>query len=180
MEYLEEQSRLADAIARLTSAQPGLESAAGAARAPLEAAVAAIDGELASIAGARTELTGRLDAAHLDRYERVRARRGGVAVARLDGSRCGGCHLDLSTTELARSAPSAPAARRLPAMRADARSLTGRVFCWFIGTAIVTVWAVFRDPRFDYRLLVVGAVVPLVDGFTGGAWVLTPWRSASC
>ena len=25
----------------------------------------------------------------------------------------------------------------------------------FVGTAIVAVWYVFRDPRFDYRLLVV-------------------------
>ena len=36
--------------------------------------------------------------------------------------------------------------------------MTSGVFFWFIGTAIVTVWAIFRDPRFDYRLLVVGAV----------------------
>ena len=46
------------------------------------------------------------------------------------------------------------------------------MFCWFIGTAIVTVWAVFRDPQFDYRLVIVGALVPLLDGVTGGAWVL--------
>jgi hypothetical protein len=46
------------------------------------------------------------------------------------------------------------------------------VFLWFIGTAIVTVGVVFRDPRFDYRLLVVGAVLPLGDGVFGGARVL--------
>jgi hypothetical protein len=41
------------------------------------------------------------------------------------------------------------------------------VFFWFIGTAVVTVWFVFRDPRFDYRLLIVGAVLPgLVDSIT--------------
>jgi hypothetical protein len=38
------------------------------------------------------------------------------------------------------------------------------VFFWFIGSAIVAVWYVFRDPRFDYRLLVVGSVLPLADG----------------
>ena len=38
------------------------------------------------------------------------------------------------------------------------------VFFWFVGTAIVAVWYVFRDPRFDYRLLVVGSVLPLADG----------------
>ena len=31
---------------------------------------------------------------------------------------------------------------------------------WFLGTALLTVWYVFTDPRFDYRLLLVGAVLP--------------------
>jgi hypothetical protein len=46
------------------------------------------------------------------------------------------------------------------------------MFLWFVGTAIATVWFVFRDPRFDYRLLVVGSVLPLVDALFGGARVL--------
>lgn len=46
------------------------------------------------------------------------------------------------------------------------------MFSWFIGTAIVAVGFVFRDPAFDHRLLVVGSVVPLLDGLTGGAGVL--------
>ena len=37
------------------------------------------------------------------------------------------------------------------------------MFFWFIGTAVLAVWYVFRDPRFDYRLLVVGSVLPLAD-----------------
>ena len=97
---LEEQSELADAIARLAAAQPEVESAAATSHAALAAAEAAIDGELAGIGPAREEVVARLDAAHLARYERLRARLGGVAVARLDGSRCNGCHLDLSTAEL--------------------------------------------------------------------------------
>lgn len=41
---------------------------------------------------------------------------------------------------------------------------------WFVGTAVVTVWFVFRDPRFDYRLLIVGSVLPaLIDAIFGGA-----------
>lgn len=43
---------------------------------------------------------------------------------------------------------------------------------WFLGTAIVTVALVFRDPRFDYRLLLVGAVLPELDAVFGGARVL--------
>jgi hypothetical protein len=42
------------------------------------------------------------------------------------------------------------------------------VFLWFIGTAVITVWYVFRDPRFDYRLLIVGAVLPDFDAVAGG------------
>ena len=35
---------------------------------------------------------------------------------------------------------------------------------WFLGTVVVAVWYVFTDPRFDYRLLLVGALVPdLID-----------------
>jgi len=44
------------------------------------------------------------------------------------------------------------------------------MFLWFIGTAVVSVWYVFRDPRFDYRLLAVGAVLPdVVDLHSGYA-----------
>ena len=35
---------------------------------------------------------------------------------------------------------------------------------WFIGAAIAAVWFVFRDDRFDYRLLLVGVLLPdLID-----------------
>lgn len=44
---------------------------------------------------------------------------------------------------------------------------------WFLGTAVVAVWFVFRDPAFDYRLLIVGALLPAaVDAVFGGARVL--------
>jgi hypothetical protein len=47
------------------------------------------------------------------------------------------------------------------------------MFFWFLGTAALTVWFVFRDARFDYRVLALGALVPdLVDYPTGGAWVM--------
>ncbi len=59
----------------------------------------------------------------------------------------------------------------MPAVRAHADPLDGAggaVFLWFIGTAVVAVWYVFRDPRFDYRLLIVGALLPELDGLAGG------------
>jgi hypothetical protein len=44
---------------------------------------------------------------------------------------------------------------------------------WFVGTAVVSVWFVFSDPGFDYRLLIVGSLLPAgVDALFGGARVL--------
>lgn len=31
---------------------------------------------------------------------------------------------------------------------------------WFVGTSALSVWFVFRDPRFDMRVLALGAVLP--------------------
>ncbi len=42
------------------------------------------------------------------------------------------------------------------------------MFFWFLASAILTIAWVFKDPRFDYRLLAVGAVLPdLIDWPTG-------------
>lgn len=41
---------------------------------------------------------------------------------------------------------------------------------WFAGLSFVLVWTVFRDTSIDYRLVMVGAVLPdAVDVFLGGA-----------
>ena len=44
---------------------------------------------------------------------------------------------------------------------------------WFVGGSLVIAWLVFHDPAIDYRVLLLGAVLPdLVDPFFGGARVL--------
>ena len=44
------------------------------------------------------------------------------------------------------------------------------MFFWFIGTAVLSVWFVFRDPSFDHRTLIIGALLPdAIDGVWGGA-----------
>ena len=44
------------------------------------------------------------------------------------------------------------------------------MFFWFIGTAVLSVWFVFRDPAFDFRSLVIGALLPdFIDAIWGGA-----------
>lgn len=55
------------------------------------------------------------------------------------------------------------------------------MFFWFLGTAAITVWAVFRDDRFDYRVLFLGVlVVDLVDAAFGGARVLHSVAASVC
>ncbi len=34
---------------------------------------------------------------------------------------------------------------------------------WFVGPSILLVWAVFRSPAADYRVVAVGALVPLIE-----------------
>ncbi len=46
------------------------------------------------------------------------------------------------------------------------------MFFWFVGAGVLLVWLVFQTPTIDYRLVAVGSVVPLVDGFFGGPRVL--------
>jgi membrane-bound metal-dependent hydrolase YbcI (DUF457 family) len=47
------------------------------------------------------------------------------------------------------------------------------VILWFAGLSVVIVWNVFHDPAFDYRLLIVGALLPdVVDIPFGGARLL--------
>lgn len=66
-----------------------------------------IEAELQAIEARRTHAADALDPALLERYERLRQHGGGVGIARLVGTRCEGCHLDLSRTELeaVRAAP---------------------------------------------------------------------------
>lgn len=43
---------------------------------------------------------------------------------------------------------------------------------WFVAFSIVLVWVVFQSPALDVRVVALGALVPLLDGVTGGPWVL--------
>ena len=43
---------------------------------------------------------------------------------------------------------------------------------WFAGVIFVFVWWVFRSPALDYRLVMLGAVLPVGEFFLGGPRVL--------
>lgn len=79
--------------------EEALRDALGRADDALAAAVGDIDRQVALLDERRAELRAEVDADLLARYDRVRSKEG-VAVARLIGRRCDGCHLDLSAAEV--------------------------------------------------------------------------------
>ena len=173
---LEQQAELDDQRASHLGLEPAVSAALEAAESALATAIAEIDQQLAELVDQRAELRSGVPAQLLARYDRLRG-----------GARCRG---RASGRFPMRRMPSRPLRRRgrcdqgrrsdrvgrLPAVRPAPRALNAGghpVLLWFAGTAIATIWFVFRDPRFDYRLLVVGSVAPpAVDVWFGGARVL--------
>jgi hypothetical protein len=55
---------------------------------------------------------------------------------------------------------------------------------WFIGTSVASVWSVFRDPKFAYRWVIIGALIPVfsvvtVVGVLVAVMLLTIGKTAS-
>jgi predicted nucleic acid-binding Zn-ribbon protein len=78
--------------------QLNVEAAALAVR--VEEAETAVLAEVAEAESRRSAVATAVPAGLMPEYDRLRARLGGVAAARLVGSRCDGCHLTLPATEL--------------------------------------------------------------------------------
>jgi uncharacterized protein len=96
---LEEQAALDDTLVTLAANESSLREQVESADAGLAVAQADIAAELAALDQRRTQLRAELDPGLLSRYDRLRSQLG-VAVARLVGARCEGCHLDMSPAEL--------------------------------------------------------------------------------
>jgi predicted nucleic acid-binding Zn-ribbon protein len=96
---LEEQAEIDDDLAAHAGAEDGLVSAVAVAEEAATQATTQIDAELAEIDSRHEALRAAVDPALLERYDRLR-RQQMVAAARLHGSRCEGCYLDLSAAEL--------------------------------------------------------------------------------
>lgn len=97
MELLEP---VATEVARLDAAREEAATRADQLRADITAAVAAVDQELADVGSSRQALASSVPPDLLAQYERIRARAGGVGIARLDDHRCTGCHLVLPNREV--------------------------------------------------------------------------------
>ena len=46
------------------------------------------------------------------------------------------------------------------------------MFFWFLGMSFAAVLIVFSSPALDYRLVMLGAVLPTFEGLVSGPWVL--------
>jgi uncharacterized protein len=77
-----------------------LEAQAADLRRVVDEGRAEIDAALVEAVGARASEAALLPTALADRYERLRTRLKGTGAARLVGSRCDGCHLELSSVEV--------------------------------------------------------------------------------
>jgi len=96
---LTEQGEAEEALAAHLAAEESIREAARSADERLQIAESGIEAELAELEQRRLEARAPLTEALLARYDRVRSKIG-VAAARLTGSRCEGCHLDLSAAEV--------------------------------------------------------------------------------
>jgi hypothetical protein len=107
-------------LAQLDAERGTLDAERDTAAAALAEAEAAVDAELAEVTAARERVAAEVPAEQLADYEDRRRRLGGIAVARLVGTSCGGCHLTLSAVEVDRL-------RRLPPDETAACEECGRL-----------------------------------------------------
>lgn len=100
LDLMEQAEPLDDALASFEAERAAIDVAATQLIAAIAESEGAIDAELVALDDQRHGAAAGIPADLLAEYERLRARLGGTGIARLAGSRCGGCHLALSAVEL--------------------------------------------------------------------------------
>lgn len=100
LEALGRQEDAENAAAVAERELPAAEQALADAQAEVDAATAELDAEQAARRAAREGAAAALPADDLATYDRARGHFDGVAIARLDGNRCSGCHLDVARADL--------------------------------------------------------------------------------
>ena len=102
LEVMEQREPLDAAVARLQAERDRLDADAARLLDAITEAEVTIDVELEDEQRAREGLVASVPDELVSVYENLREKLGGVGVAALVGDRCGGCHLKLPATELAR------------------------------------------------------------------------------
>jgi predicted nucleic acid-binding Zn-ribbon protein len=102
LELMEELDPLAESLAGLDRRLEELAAEGERLDDALLNAEVQVEEELTAVTARRQDAASGVDADLLGTYEDLRTRLGGIAVARLVGSVCGGCHLGLSAVEVDR------------------------------------------------------------------------------
>jgi predicted nucleic acid-binding Zn-ribbon protein len=102
LELMEQIEPLDAGLAQLAADRTQMDERAATLRAGIAEAEVAIDAELATVRAERDAAAAELDADLLAQYEALRGKLRGIAIARLVGGHCQGCHLALSAVELDR------------------------------------------------------------------------------
>lgn len=102
LEIMEQLEPVGEERDTLTARQRDLEAEADQLEASLAQDEASLAEELSDVRSERQAAAAEIDPAVLDDYEVLRPRLGGVAIARLQGTVCGGCHLSLPAMEVDR------------------------------------------------------------------------------
>lgn len=100
LEAMERHEELTSTITTVQARQQELRSEVEPLEQSRDAAATDIDAELAGHSAARAELVANLPTDVVATYDRLRARKNGVALAELVGGTCQGCHLVLTAGEL--------------------------------------------------------------------------------
>lgn len=100
LDLMEKAEPLGEEIDKLEARRKELSAEGDRLTIAIADAEVAIDAKLAQVAEARTAVVAELPVDLLATYEKLRPQLGGIAVARLEGTQCTGCHLSLPATEL--------------------------------------------------------------------------------
>ena len=102
IELMEQIEPLDADLARLGAERTELDDRAATLRGAIAEDEVVLDAELAAVQAERATLVADVDAEVLAEYDQLRHQAGGIAIARLVGGSCGGCHLGLSAVEVDR------------------------------------------------------------------------------
>lgn len=100
LELLEAASVAEDSLIDLLQRESEASAAEAAARADLERAISIMNGEIEKLQERRREAVAIVSPHDLEEYEKRRTTFGGIAVAEIKHGVCGGCHMDISISEL--------------------------------------------------------------------------------
>lgn len=102
LELMEQIEPLDAELATAATRRADLDGRGAALRVQIAEEEVAIESELDQVRAERAAIAGEVAPELLAEYETLRPQSGGIAIARLVGGSCGGCHLGLSAVEIDR------------------------------------------------------------------------------